>query len=119
MDTFPWLALGHLVGDWLLQNDWMARGKRMGLLAWPGIVHYAIYTAVVMGALWLSGSQDRGSALYLAAGVVVFVSHWLIDAADLARGWMRLYRQTDREIVQVVVDQTLHLLVLAGLVLSM
>ena len=119
VDTFLWLALGHLVGDWLLQNDWMARGKRISFFTWPGMVHYAIYTAVVMGVLWLSGSQGRGAALYLAVGAVVFVSHWLIDAADLARGWMRLYRQTDREAVRVMVDQTLHLLVLAGLVLGM
>ena len=112
MVTFLWLSLGHLVGDWLLQNDWMARGKRAGLFTFPGTVHFTIYTAAVMGALWLSGVWDGGPVAYFV-GLAVFLSHWLIDGADLAGWWMRTYRQSDREMVRVMVDQTLHLLVLA------
>jgi hypothetical protein len=112
MNTFTWLLIGHLVGDWILQNDWMARGKRTGLLTLPGAVHVAICTATTMGALWLSGAQ-KGLPWYLGAGVAVLVSHWLIDSGDGARRWIRLYRQSRIESVRIGVDQSLHLLILA------
>ena len=37
-----WLLVCHLVGDYLLQNDWMAQGKtsRWG----PALAHAASYT---------------------------------------------------------------------------
>jgi hypothetical protein len=117
MDTFLWLSLGHLAGDWLLQNDWMARGKRAGLFTRAGMVHFSIYTAAVTGAVWLSGARDGGLVTYSFVGAAVFLSHWLIDAADLAGWWMRFYRQSDLEVVRVMVDQTFHLLVLALLTL--
>jgi len=113
MVTFVWLLLGHLVGDWLLQNDWMAKGKRQGLFTRAGSMHFAIYTAVVGGMLWFSGVRDLGPALFLVLVAMVFVSHWLIDATDVVQWWMRFQRQSDLEVVRLMVDQTLHLLVLA------
>jgi membrane-bound metal-dependent hydrolase YbcI (DUF457 family) len=112
MNTFDWLLVGHLVGDWLLQNDWMARGKRRGLLTPAGAVHVAVYAAAVVGALWLSGAGGKPGCVLIGA-VMVVASHWLIDSVDTAGRWMRLYRQSSREIVRVMVDQALHLLVLA------
>lgn len=115
MNTFCWLLLGHLLGDWLLQNDWMARGKRGQLFALAGLVHYTVCTAILVGAAWLAGIRGRGPAFYLAFAAVALVSHWLIDAADGAGYWMRLFRQSHLEAVRMMVDQVLHLLVLVGL----
>jgi hypothetical protein len=100
------------VGDWLLQNDWMARGKRQGLFTVAGAVHFAVYAAVVLGALRLS-NPDHGLSFYAAPGLVVVGTHWAIDATDVVERWMRFYRQSDDRVVRVAVDQTLHLLVLA------
>jgi len=105
--------IGHLVGDWLLQNDWMAKGKKQGLLASAGMVHYAVYTATVIGALRLSGARDENLAFYVLFCAITFVSHWLIDATNIVGRWMRFYRQSELEMVRVMVDQTMHLLVLA------
>ncbi len=112
MNTFTWLLIGHLVGDWILQNDWMARGKRAGLLTLPGAVHVAICTVTTMGALWLSG-VPKSLTWYLGAGMAILVSHWLIDSGNGAGWWARLYRQSRLESVRIGVDQSLHLLVLA------
>jgi len=112
MNTFTCLLIGHLLGDWLLQNDWMAKGKKQGLFTLAGTVHFAIYTATTIGALWLSGVRDKNSAFYLILSAIIIVSHCLIDAMDVAKRWMRFYRQSDVEIVRLMVDQTLHLLVL-------
>ncbi len=40
------------------------------------------------------------------------MSHWLIDATNVVQTWMRFYGQSDREMVRIMVDQTLHLLTL-------
>jgi hypothetical protein len=115
MDTFAWLVVGHLMGDWVLQNDWMARGKKRQLLGVAGLVHAAGYTLTILGTCWLSGLRNGHAVLYLALGGAIFLSHWLIDGTRLVERWMRLYRQSDLEMVRVMVDQTLHLLVLAWL----
>ena len=115
MTVFIWLVLGHLVGDWVLQNDWMAKGKTTGLVNRAGLTHFAIYAASVLAALWLSGWHNRLGINFLPIGLGVFATHWLIDAGRLAERWMQLYRQSNLEVVRLMVDQTLHLLVLAGI----
>lgn len=112
MDMFSWLLLGHLLGDWLLQNDWMARGKRQGLITLAGMTHFLTYTAMILIMVWLCHQGNLDLNLALALGIIVFVSHWLIDATNLVQVWMRFYGQSDREMVRIMVDQTLHLLTL-------
>lgn len=116
MNTFTWLFLGHLVGDWLLQNDWMAKNKQNSLVTWAGFVHFAVYTTSVMLAYVIFVEPALSFQDMLLFAATIFVSHWLIDAADAARLWARLIQQTDIDIVRIVVDQTLHLLVIAGLI---
>jgi hypothetical protein len=111
LNTFTWLLLGHLVGDWLLQNDWMARGKRTRMVTLPGAVHVAVYTAAVTVALWLSSTVATAAEM-LGAGAVIAVTHWLIDSGNGAERWMRFFGQSRLESVRVAVDQVLHLLVL-------
>jgi hypothetical protein len=115
MNIFTWLLMGHFLGDWVLQNDWMAKGKKKAFITLAGSVHFAIYTAIIIGALLLSGAGDRRPVFYLVFGVLVFVSHWLIDATDGVERWMRFYRQSRLEIVRMMVDQVAHLLVLLAL----
>ena len=112
MDMFSWLVLGHLLGDWLLQNDWMARGKRRGLITLAGMAHFITYTIMVLLMFWLFNKSEVNVVLALTVGTIIFVSHWLIDATNLVQGWMRFYGQSDREMVRVMVDQTLHILTL-------
>jgi hypothetical protein len=117
MDIFTWLLLGHLLGDWVLQNDWMVKGKKQGLLNPAGMIHFAIYTLTLMSILWLVGGINRQPVFYLALGLTIFVPHWLVDATNVVERWMNFYGQTKVEIVRIMVDQTLHLLALALLVI--
>jgi hypothetical protein len=64
--------LAHLVGDYLLQSDWMAQRKRTNAIA--AMVHAFVYS---LPFLFL-----RPSAL---AWYVIVVSHWAIDYLGLAR----------------------------------
>lgn len=121
MNLFGWLLLGHFVADWLLQSDWMAMGKRRHFFARAGIVHYLVYTATLLFILswWDEPSLAPGASSALATSLqtlllalVIFLSHWLIDGANLIHTWMRLWGQRQQTMVYLVIDQTLHLLVL-------
>lgn len=112
MNMLSWLILGHLIGDWLLQSDWMAQGKRKSLVTTAGMIHFATYTITVTGVLWLIGRPELDQPLLVAAGVVLFVSHWLIDATDCVGLWMQFYGQQDRPLMRIMVDQTFHFIVL-------
>jgi hypothetical protein len=117
VNIFSWLILGHLLADWLLQNDWMAQGKRCGLITLAGLAHFALYTLTTISFLWLAVQNNASPVQYILLGMIIFISHWLIDATDLVRGWMRFYGQRDQAMVRLMIDQTLHLLILGGLAL--
>jgi hypothetical protein len=61
----------HLVGDFVLQSDWMARNKVKRL--WPALVHVTVYSVPFL----LIGSVTAVS--------VIFVTHLIIDRYRLAR----------------------------------
>lgn len=73
------LLLGHLWGDYLLQNQWMALNKSRVRSPWPGLTHAVIYTLAVMTATW----DWRASW-----ALVIFISHWPIDRLGLADKWL-------------------------------
>lgn len=112
MTPFGWLCLTHLVADWMLQSDWMACGKRTSFTSLAGLVHYTIYTALTTLTLLLI-NPGLDTTVYLFLSAVVFLSHWLIDGTNLVQRWMRWAGQRDQAMVRLVIDQTLHLLVLA------
>lgn len=116
MSPFDCLLIGHLVADWMFQNDWMARNKQRHWLAPAILVHCTIYALILLISLWLVRPQTPTPPPYPLIATVLFLSHWFIDAGNLAAGWMRLLGQTRLHFVQVMVDQTLHVLVIALLV---
>jgi len=61
----------HLLGDFVLQSDWMARNKVKRL--WPALVHVTIYSLPFL----LIGS--------VTAVAVIFSTHLVIDRYRLAR----------------------------------
>ncbi len=113
MNTFTWLLLGHLIGDWLLQNDWMARGKRIRFFTLPGLAHFLVYAITVLATLWLDSGTALPPPTYGLAFALLFVSHWVIDASSIVAVWMRLLHQTDIPMVRIMVDQTFHCIILA------
>jgi hypothetical protein len=116
MSMFNWLLIGHLVGDWMLQNDWMARNKQRRWFSPAILVHCTIYTLTLILALWAANRSNSTTPPYLTFSSLIFLSHWLIDAGQLATRWMRWLHQSHLRFVQLMVDQTMHLLVLVILV---
>lgn len=75
------LLLGHLAGDYLLQNEWMALNKakntRIGWLA--ATVHCMLYTLAVCLFMW------KFKFIWIIA---VFFSHFFIDKFSLAEWYL-------------------------------
>lgn len=108
------MLMGHLWGDYLLQNNWMALNKTK---SWAiCLLHCLIYSTSV--CLWI---QDF-SIFHL-----IFLSHFPIDYWGLGQKWLDLIRgrnflkenQIENEyktimvsfstLVYAVVDNTLHI----------
>ncbi len=116
MTIFSWLLIGHLVGDWLLQNDWMAQNKQRHLITTAGVVHFTIYTLTMTFTLWFCVEKPLPAWQLASFALLIFVSHWLVDAPALAQKWGRLVKQSNTEFVAIVVDQSFHIIVIGLLV---
>ena len=83
--TLTLAIIGHLVGDYLLQNDWMALNKKQRSL--PCAVHCTLWTLAVCGfAGWIS----------LPAIAVLWVTHFIQDRTHIIEFWMtRINRQPE------------------------
>jgi len=75
------LLLGHLTGDYLLQNSWMALNKTKNTFnGWmAALVHCLIYTAAVCLFMW------NFDMIWIG---VVFLSHFPIDKFGLGDKYM-------------------------------
>ena len=89
----------HLIGDYILQSDWMAQNKTKR--SWPALCHAFVYS---LPFLLLTQSP--------AALAVIFGTHFLIDRFRLARyvvwaknatlqPWWFMVMATEKEIEQL------------------
>ena len=105
-DLLVWAIVAHLIADWLFQNDWMAIHKTS--LRHPASwVHSGLHVIALLFILpW---------HLALAAGGL----HLLIDTRIPLNWWMRTVKQMktgpQTQIVEIWVDQIMHITVLAFL----
>jgi len=90
-ETLTLAIIGHLVGDYLLQNDWMALGKKKSSLICS--IHCLVWTLTVMFFAGWFGIEDAGYATekYWFKGwvfVFLFVTHFIQDRTQIVRFWM-------------------------------
>ncbi len=108
------LVLMHLVGDFLLQpGHWVSERFHLKGRSPRLYLHALIHGGLATLVLWLGGLADStapGSLFALAGGILVAVSHALIDLAkaQLAPGRLRWF----------LLDQALHLVVIIALWLA-
>lgn len=76
--------VGHLVGDYLLQNDWMALNKKTAETDTACGVHCTIWTASVC---LFAGWDNYYAILFL------MITHMIQDRTNIVRWWMSLVGQ--------------------------
>lgn len=110
MDPFSSLMLacvmGHFVGDYLLQNNWMAlnKGEDAGVCA----IHVSIYTFAIFIFLFFEIGFCANLGVILA---ITWITHFIQDHFNVVGYWTRLvggrdlkeYCNDDSEIDRVTV----------------
>ncbi len=95
--------IAHLVGDFLLQNDWMAKGKKRS--SWICACHVLFY----MMPFFFTELQWWQLLL-------IAIEHWIQDRTNLVTWWMKTVGQEDFSRPPmapwsvILVDNTWHLL---------
>lgn len=106
MTLFDWLLVGHLVGDYLLQNRWMAIGKFNYWL--PLLVHSTVYTITVTLLALLDGGLNWNAI------ALIFLAHVLLDRRGFVKFWTeRITGSANVPWLIIMVDQAWHIVVLA------
>jgi hypothetical protein len=104
MTPFERGLVAHLVADWIFQNDWMARNK-------VSLRHPAAWTHSAIQGLCLA------IALGWLAGLVLGVSHLLIDTRVPVAWWIRVFKKSGQApeagSIALWLDQTLHIVCIA------
>lgn len=109
MSPFDVLFIGHLIGDFLFQTNWMATQKSQNWVAL--LVHVTVYTLTVSIVTFILGAGLSAWGI-----AVVFVSHFIVDKRTLAPWWVASVMRTtgqDSGWLGLVVDQVFHILILA------
>lgn len=90
------ILLGHLIGDYLLQNNWMAnnKSKHKGLGWFTCVVHCILYTLAVCVTTW---------TFTIEWVIWVFCTHFFIDKFALAEKYLKYIK--GRSIQKFLVDE--------------
>jgi hypothetical protein len=82
-DNLLLAIIGNLVGDYLLQNDWMALNKKSR--SFPCVVHCTLWTvAVCMFAGWYKWQVVS----------ILFLTHFIQDRTQIIQFWMKTIGQS-------------------------
>lgn len=116
------LLIGHFVGDYIFQNDWMAKNKiKPGLKGADAcFTHTFIYSVCVTFFVLLGGwrYKDLLQSVFIVFGIA-FLSHYWIDRYSVGNLWMDIYKHSKFDgknpfvpIVYVAIDNTMHMVLM-------
>jgi hypothetical protein len=102
--------VGHLIGDYLFQTDWMALNKKARDL--PCCVHCLIWSTTVC---WMAGwiGWDKS----ILPQLILFITHFIQDRTQIVKWWMGLPWKDQSEFMKppmapwsfIVVDNVWHI----------
>ena len=100
------LIVGHLIGDYIVQNDWMALNKKKPGLAGtiPCLIHCFWYSMAVS----LIGAMNSNATVRCYLFLIAFVTHYPIDRTNVVERWMELFGQTTFKTVELIEDEKLR-----------
>lgn len=114
-DILTLAIIGHLVGDYLLQNDWMALNKKKHSI--PCLMHCWLWsTAVMLFSGWQWLPKPHAAIVFL----VLFITHFIQDRTQIIGWWMHLKWKDQSKFAEspmapwslIVVDNVWHIVTL-------
>lgn len=108
MDPLTSAIVGHLVGDYIIQTDWMALNKKK-----PGMD--GLFPCVVHCVLWACSVMLFSGCWSIPLAALLFSTHLVQDGTSIVRDWMRLVGQEQFATGAcspwsiIVVDNVLHI----------
>jgi hypothetical protein len=120
VEVFALLLVSHLVGDFLLQTEWQARGKPGGLGRDPEarralLAHIATYSLPLLPVLVWLGTEIGAASL--GVGALVVVPHMLQDDGRPVFWFIRRVKKVHGRpdaLLVLAVDQSAHVVALLG-----
>lgn len=125
MEFIGAIILAHLVGDYLLQTDWMSKNKTSRW--WPAIVHGVVYaipflfiTQSIPALLVIAGTHVVIDRFRLAKHLVWFKNQfapkasryaWKGEDFDPASGYPKSTPDFLAVWLMIIADNTLHLII--------
>lgn len=90
-ELFIAMVVGHFVGDFVFQNDWMAQNKKkMNVLGWQSATtHCLVYTITVLCFIYLAIKPELMYILRIAP--FVFMSHFILDKFPVVEWYMKFF----------------------------
>jgi len=132
--TWIMLILGHLVGDYLLQTEWMARNKVLNTIKgwWACLVHCSVYSIITSFFIISFHPSLNFGKIFFSLSCLIFLTHFPIDKTSFAKIWLKkvlgkvieypspgTYFTTDMYLsyflywfVYIVADNTMHLILM-------
>ncbi|WP_430789884.1 DUF3307 domain-containing protein [Virgibacillus flavescens] len=108
MSLFNVLLIGHFVGDFLFQTNWMATYKSQRWL--PLLVHSSLYTIVIILFSLLEGGLSGFGIL------LIFIGHLILDRGTFVTFWVvniQTATKPNQRWLSIITDQTFHIILLA------
>ncbi|MEK7643197.1 MAG: DUF3307 domain-containing protein [Patescibacteria group bacterium] len=112
MTLFEKLFLAHMIGDWMLQTEYMATYKARGSFFNRALISHCVLYCVPFTLLTCVTSLKP---TWLA---LLFASHMLIDRRWPVEWWIHVVMRTSTDTLRtlpwliIVVDQVMHIIVL-------
>lgn len=110
------LVLGHFIGDWMFQTQWMASNKyKVGSVGTVAcLTHTSIYSITLLLFMISPGFIPDPVFTYSeVTGLfgVIFVSHYMIDRIGLGERWAKLLGRNALLVSNTTVTKTLYVLI--------
>ena len=103
------IILGHMIGDYLLQSDWMVINKK--LKGTKGFLACVIHCLIWATSVYVFGFLNSKS---LVVFLLLFLSHYILDRTNFVKWYCNASRIMPNPSVWkiIIVDNTLHLLMI-------
>ncbi len=103
--VFVYLLLGHLIGDMVLQSNYMIRSSGQ---SFKGTLLHSIVVTLVTAAVYFCSKSE-----FIMVYVIIFIGHTMIDEVK------RKLDPRNNSLKLMIVDQVVHVLFLWVLVLTL